>query len=41
MSHPTPSAKPSNAENPRVFFDVDVDGERGQDTFNLKTLIWG
>uniref|UniRef100_A0A3Q3A847 Peptidyl-prolyl cis-trans isomerase D n=1 Tax=Kryptolebias marmoratus TaxID=37003 RepID=A0A3Q3A847_KRYMA len=28
MSHPTPSAKPSNPENPRVFFDVDIDEER-------------
>lgn len=31
MSHPTPSEKPSNPENPRVFFDVDIGGERGQD----------
>ncbi|XP_018534944.1 peptidyl-prolyl cis-trans isomerase D [Lates calcarifer] len=28
MSHPAPSDKPSNRENPRVFFDVDIDGER-------------
>ncbi|MED6245177.1 hypothetical protein ATANTOWER_032591 [Ataeniobius toweri] len=28
MSHPAPSGKPSNPENPRVFFDVDIDGER-------------
>uniref|UniRef100_A0A3Q3W951 Peptidyl-prolyl cis-trans isomerase D n=1 Tax=Mola mola TaxID=94237 RepID=A0A3Q3W951_MOLML len=28
MSHPTPSDKPSNPENPRVFFDVDIDGDR-------------
>ncbi|CAG5988921.1 unnamed protein product [Menidia menidia] len=28
MSHPTPAEKPSNPENPRVFFDVDVGGER-------------
>lgn len=30
MSNPTPDAKPGNADNPRVFFDVDIDGERGQ-----------
>ncbi|XP_034398919.1 peptidyl-prolyl cis-trans isomerase D [Cyclopterus lumpus] len=28
MSHPIPSDKPSNPENPRVFFDVDVGGEK-------------
>ncbi|XP_038156764.1 peptidyl-prolyl cis-trans isomerase D [Cyprinodon tularosa] len=28
MSHSAPSEKPSNPQNPRVFFDVDVDGER-------------
>lgn len=28
MSHETPSNKPSNSANPRVFFDVDVGGER-------------
>uniref|UniRef100_A0A3Q2PVB3 Peptidyl-prolyl cis-trans isomerase D n=1 Tax=Fundulus heteroclitus TaxID=8078 RepID=A0A3Q2PVB3_FUNHE len=28
MSHPAPSEKPSKPENPRVFFDVDIDGER-------------
>ncbi|TMS17538.1 Peptidyl-prolyl cis-trans isomerase D [Larimichthys crocea] len=28
MSQPTPPEKPSNPENPRVFFDVDVGGER-------------
>uniref|UniRef100_A0A3Q1HP54 Peptidyl-prolyl cis-trans isomerase D n=1 Tax=Anabas testudineus TaxID=64144 RepID=A0A3Q1HP54_ANATE len=28
MSNPTPSQKPSNSENPRVFFDVDIGGER-------------
>ncbi|XP_047209517.1 peptidyl-prolyl cis-trans isomerase D isoform X1 [Girardinichthys multiradiatus] len=28
MSHPALSGKPSNPENPRVFFDVDIDGER-------------
>ncbi|XP_005726651.1 peptidyl-prolyl cis-trans isomerase D [Pundamilia nyererei] len=28
MSYPTPSDKPSNPENPRVFLDVDIDGER-------------
>lgn len=33
MSHPTPSDKPSNPENPRVYFDVDIGGERGQDIF--------
>lgn len=30
MSHPTPSDKPSKPENPRVFLDVDIGGERGQ-----------
>lgn len=30
MSHPTPSEKPTNPENPRVFLDVDIGGERGQ-----------
>lgn len=29
MSHPTPSEKPTNPENPRVFLDVDIGGERG------------
>lgn len=28
MSHPTPIEKPANPENPRVFFDVDIGGER-------------
>lgn len=28
MSHPSPQAKPSNPSNPRVFFDVDIGGER-------------
>lgn len=28
MSHPVPSDKPSSPENPRVFFDVDIGGER-------------
>ncbi|XP_073343414.1 peptidyl-prolyl cis-trans isomerase D [Pagrus major] len=28
MSHPTPADKPANPENPRVFFDVDIGGER-------------
>ncbi|TNM98914.1 hypothetical protein fugu_013478 [Takifugu bimaculatus] len=28
MSHPTPSEKPTNPENPRVFLDVDIGGER-------------
>ncbi|XP_068181639.1 peptidyl-prolyl cis-trans isomerase D [Antennarius striatus] len=36
MSHPTPSDKPSNPENPRVFFDVDIGGERaGRIVFEL------
>ena len=30
MSHPSPQAKPSNPSNPRVFFDVDIGGERGE-----------
>lgn len=33
MSHPTPTEKPTNPENPRVFLDVDIGGERGQ-------LVW-
>lgn len=28
MSHPAPSNKPSNPANPRVFFDVDIGGEK-------------
>ncbi|XP_056142879.1 peptidyl-prolyl cis-trans isomerase D [Lampris incognitus] len=28
MSHATPADKPSNPENPRVFLDVDIGGER-------------
>ncbi|MBN3295468.1 peptidyl-prolyl cis-trans isomerase D [Amia ocellicauda] len=28
MSHPTPQSKPSKADNPRVFLDVDIGGER-------------
>uniref|UniRef100_A0A8C7EX97 peptidylprolyl isomerase n=1 Tax=Neovison vison TaxID=452646 RepID=A0A8C7EX97_NEOVI len=28
MSHPSPKTKPSNPCNPRVFFDVDIGGER-------------
>uniref|UniRef100_A0A2K5XPB4 peptidylprolyl isomerase n=1 Tax=Mandrillus leucophaeus TaxID=9568 RepID=A0A2K5XPB4_MANLE len=28
MSHPSPQVKPSNPSNPRVFFDVDIGGER-------------
>ncbi|MEJ1278253.1 cholinergic receptor nicotinic alpha polypeptide 1 (muscle) [Cricetulus griseus] len=28
MSHPSPTARPSNPKNPRVFFDVDIGGER-------------
>ncbi|XP_055452646.1 peptidyl-prolyl cis-trans isomerase D [Psammomys obesus] len=28
MSHPSPAAKPSSPQNPRVFFDVDIGGER-------------
>lgn len=36
MSHPTSSDKPSNAANPRVFFDVDIAGERvGRIVFEL------
>ena len=35
MSHPTSSDKPSNPANPRVFFDVDIGGERGQDNLIL------
>ena len=31
MSHPSPQAKPSNPSNPRVFFDVDIGGERGEE----------
>lgn len=30
MSHPTKAEKPTNPENPRVFVDVDIGGERGQ-----------
>ncbi|XP_077387918.1 peptidyl-prolyl cis-trans isomerase D [Festucalex cinctus] len=28
MSHPVPTNKPTNPENPRVFFDVDIGGAR-------------
>ncbi|XP_043113195.1 peptidyl-prolyl cis-trans isomerase D [Puntigrus tetrazona] len=36
MSNPTPVAKPGNADNPRVFFDVDIGGERvGRVVFEL------
>uniref|UniRef100_A0A671SM26 Peptidyl-prolyl cis-trans isomerase D n=1 Tax=Sinocyclocheilus anshuiensis TaxID=1608454 RepID=A0A671SM26_9TELE len=36
MSNPTPVAKPGNADNPRVFFDVDIVGERvGRIVFEL------
>ncbi|KAJ7409198.1 Peptidyl-prolyl cis-trans isomerase D [Willisornis vidua] len=28
MSHPSPTARPSKASNPRAFFDVDIGGER-------------
>ncbi|XP_073748524.1 peptidyl-prolyl cis-trans isomerase D isoform X3 [Callorhinus ursinus] len=28
MSHPSPQTKPSNPSNPRVFFEVDIGGER-------------
>ncbi|XP_038611031.1 peptidyl-prolyl cis-trans isomerase D [Tachyglossus aculeatus] len=36
MSQPSPRAKPSNPSNPRVFFDVDVGGERvGRIVFEL------
>uniref|UniRef100_A0A672QSZ7 Peptidyl-prolyl cis-trans isomerase D n=1 Tax=Sinocyclocheilus grahami TaxID=75366 RepID=A0A672QSZ7_SINGR len=36
MSNPTPVAKPGNADNPLVFFDVDIGGERvGRIVFEL------
>lgn len=35
MTNPTPST-PGNPENPRVYFDVDIGGERGWD---LKVFI--
>ncbi|XP_059371998.1 peptidyl-prolyl cis-trans isomerase D [Carassius carassius] len=36
MSNPTPEAKPGNADNPRVFFDVDIGGGRvGRIVFEL------
>ncbi|XP_034454897.1 peptidyl-prolyl cis-trans isomerase D [Hippoglossus hippoglossus] len=36
MSHTAPAEKPSNPENPRVFFDVDIDGGRaGRIVFEL------
>ncbi|XP_077588955.1 peptidyl-prolyl cis-trans isomerase D [Stigmatopora nigra] len=36
MSHPAPTKKPSNSENPRVFFDVDIGGARaGRIVFEL------
>ncbi|CAB1325617.1 unnamed protein product [Coregonus sp. 'balchen'] len=36
MSNATPVTKPSNKENPRVFFDVDIGGERvGRIVFEL------
>lgn len=31
MSNPTPVSKPGSAENPKVFFDVEVGGEKGKD----------
>ncbi|XP_029297051.1 peptidyl-prolyl cis-trans isomerase D [Cottoperca gobio] len=36
MSHPIPTDKPTNPENPRVFFDVDIGEERaGRIVFEL------
>uniref|UniRef100_A0A8B9HFV9 Peptidyl-prolyl cis-trans isomerase D n=1 Tax=Astyanax mexicanus TaxID=7994 RepID=A0A8B9HFV9_ASTMX len=36
MSNPAPASKPSSAENPRVYFDVDIGGERvGRVVFEL------
>ncbi|KAL1261845.1 hypothetical protein QQF64_007110, partial [Cirrhinus molitorella] len=36
MSNPTPVAKPGNTDNPRVFFDVDIGGEKvGRVVFEL------
>lgn len=35
MSHPSPQVKPSNPSNPRVFFDVDIGGERGERSLTL------
>lgn len=31
MSNPTPESKAGTAENPRVFFDVEVGGEKGEE----------
>lgn len=39
MSHPTPTDRPSNPENPRVFFDVDIGGERGQKSIWREKLL--
>lgn len=42
MSHPSPTAKPSNPKNPRVFFDVDIGGERGERRGRLRgPRAWG
>lgn len=30
MSNPAPNNRPSNPDNPRVFFDVEVGGEQGE-----------
>ncbi|KAJ8335626.1 hypothetical protein SKAU_G00389680 [Synaphobranchus kaupii] len=36
MSNPTPASKPLNQDNPRVFFDIDIGGERvGRIVFEL------
>uniref|UniRef100_A0A3B4GYR6 peptidylprolyl isomerase n=1 Tax=Pundamilia nyererei TaxID=303518 RepID=A0A3B4GYR6_9CICH len=41
MSYPTPSDKPSNPENPRVFLDVDIDGEReAWNSVNIKFVYY-
>lgn len=39
MSHPIPSEKPTNPENPRVFLDVDIGGERGLLIFKNSILV--
>lgn len=42
MTNPAPAAKPGNPDNPRVFFDVDIGGERGWDLliFLIKQAEW-
>lgn len=37
MSNPTPANKPGSEDNPRVFFDTEIAGERGE-TFSIKKL---